>query len=155
MSLPHSLALPVRRLSDCPELLGQELEAGNPANTLALRVLYGFLTYMDDLEVASPAGTYDTFLAGMDDFVRVRLELEHVYKFVELQTETGGVPHSFFLLLDEFNAVKSEGEVGLACRPNEGTTTLAVVPACSLIFCDCWVWTLLSGFHNHMSFLTG
>ena len=101
------------RLNENPELLGRETGAGVPENTLALRVLYGFLTYMDDLEVASPAGTYNKFLAGMDDAVRVRLDLESVYEFVERLTETGGAQHCFFLLLDEFNAVKSEGEVGL------------------------------------------
>ena len=101
------------RLNEDPELLARETEAGDPETTLALRVLYGFLTYMDDQEGASPAGTYNKFLAGMDDAVRVRLDLESVYEFVERLTETGGAQHCFFLLLDEFNAVKSEGEVGL------------------------------------------
>ena len=112
----NRLALSACRLNDDPELLSKEKEAGDPENTLALRVLYGFLTYLDDLEGASPAGKYNKFLAGMDNAVRVRLDLEHVYEFVERLTGTGGTQHCFFLLLDEFNAVKSEGEVGpLTC----------------------------------------
>ena len=112
----NSHALSACRLNDDPELLSKEKEAGDPANTLALRVLYGFLTYLDDLEVASPAGDYRDFLADMDDAVRLRLSPKHVYEFVERLTGTGGTQHCFFLLLDEFNAVKSEGEVGpLTC----------------------------------------
>lgn len=99
-------------MNDDPELLSLEREADSLENTLALRVLYGFLTYLDNLEVASPAGTYCNFLAGMDAAVRRRLSPGHVYEFVERLTETGGAQHCFFLLLDQFNAVKSEGEVG-------------------------------------------
>ena len=107
-----SLALSACRLNDDPELLSKEKEAGDPANVLALRVLYGFLTYLDDLEVASPAGTYSDFLVDMDDAVRLRLSPKHVYEFVERLTGSEGAQHCFFLLLDEFNAVKSEAEVG-------------------------------------------
>ena len=99
------------RLQEEPELLGLEKQADIPENMLALQVMYGFLTYLDDLAVASPAGRYNKFLAGMDAAVRVRLELEHVYEFVERLTRTGGMQHCFFLLLDDFNAVESEGGV--------------------------------------------
>ena len=108
-----SLARCACRLKDDPELLGLKKEADSPEAKLALRVLYGFLTYLDDLEVASPAGTYSHFLAGMDALVRRRLSPEDVYEFVERLTETGGAQRCFFLLLNEFSAVKSEGEVGL------------------------------------------
>lgn len=106
------LALSVCRLDKYPELLRLEKEADR-VNTLALRVLYGFLTYMDDLVPSSPAGMYSNFLESMDAAVRKRLKLEDVYQFVERMTGTGGGPHSFFLLQDEFNAVTSEAEVGL------------------------------------------
>ena len=105
------LALSACRLNDDPELL--DLESGDSQRRLALRVLYGFLTYLDDLEVPSPVGTYGAFLSAMDADVRQRLSPEHVYEFVERLTGTGGAQHCFFLLLDEFNAVKSDGEVGL------------------------------------------
>ena len=96
-----------------------EKEGGDSENTLALRVLYGFLTYMDDLDKASPAGRYNKFLADMDAAVRMRLHLDDVYDFVERLTGTGGTRHCFFLLLDEFNAAKSEGGVGLLTRAFE------------------------------------
>ena len=77
----------------------------------ALRVLYGLLSYLNDREVASPAGTYEEFIAGMDDAVRQRLRPRHVYEFVERLTGLEEAHHCFFLLLDEFDAV--DPEVGL------------------------------------------
>ncbi len=90
-------------------------KSGPSQKTLALRVLYGFLTYLDDLEVASPAGAYNRLpVSGRDDAVRREARApSSVYEFVERLTGTGGGQHCFFLLLDDFNAVKSEGEVGL------------------------------------------
>ena len=72
------LALSVCRLGKYPELLRLEKEADR-VNTLALRVLYGFLTYMDDLVPSSPAEMYSNFLESMDAAVRKRLKLEDVY----------------------------------------------------------------------------
>ena len=106
-----SLALSACRLNNDPELW--DLELGDSQRRLALRVLYGFLTYLDDLEVPSPAGAYSDFLSAMDAAVRQRLSPEHVYDFVERLTGTGGAQHCFFLLLDDFSAVKPEGEVSL------------------------------------------
>ena len=88
-------------------------KSGNSHRMLALRVLYGFLTYLDDLEVASPAGAYNGFVSAMDDAVRRRLRPEHVYEFVEYLTGTGEGQRCFFLLLDDFSAVKPNGEVCL------------------------------------------
>ena len=46
--------------------------AENPESTLALRVLYGSLTYIDDLAVPSPAGTYSRSLTKMDEALCVQ-----------------------------------------------------------------------------------
>jgi len=100
----------VCRLNKDPELVCLEKEA-DLSKVLALRVLYGFLAHMDDLEEASPAGTYGEFVAGMDAAVRKSLTPKDVYEFVERLTGTGGAQRCFFLLLDEFSAVKSEREV--------------------------------------------
>lgn len=84
---------------------------GGPANTLALQLLYGFISHPDGLGLPNAAGTYQDFLADMDAAVRVRLLPEHVYEAVERLTKTGGVQHCFFLLLDICHASVSENEV--------------------------------------------
>ena len=55
-------------------------------NTLALRLLYGFISHLDGLTNPRAAAPYQDFLADMDDTVRVRLLPEDVYDFVERQT---------------------------------------------------------------------
>ena len=93
-----------------PKLLRLETERDRE-NTLALRLLYGFIRHLDGLARPIAAAPYQDFLADMDDVVRVRLLPEHVYDVVERLTETGGSWHCFFLLLDDRNAVLSEKEV--------------------------------------------
>ena len=131
------------RLNKDPVVRDMEKE-GDPENRLALRVLYGFLTYLDNLDEMSPAGTYAEFLAGMDSDVRKRLLPGDVYEFVERMTGLKEARHCFFLLLDEFNAIIPEAEVGPdvalvdeclptnpACQPALQSQPLLTANACT------------------------
>ena len=73
---------------------------------MALRLLYGFLTYFDSLRgPRSPAGTYQQFLMSLDRRVREALEPEDAFAFLDLMTDqTPDTPRAVFVQLDEFNA---------------------------------------------------
>ena len=75
---------------------------------MALRLLYGFLTYFDSLGgPQSPAGTYEDFLVSLDRRVRGALKPEDAFAFLDHMTgHTPDTPRVVFVLMDEFNAAK-------------------------------------------------
>lgn len=80
---------------------------------LTLRILYGFLTYLDNAgKEASPAGTYSQFLRRLDPTVRRNLDPDDAFHFLETMTSQAEEPHTFILLVDEFNSARSL-QVGL------------------------------------------
>ncbi|BDA41861.1 hypothetical protein COCOBI_02-6560 [Coccomyxa sp. Obi] len=96
------------RLDKDDTLRALEIEVQNPENTLALRLLYGFLTYFDSLSgPQSPAGNYQQFLMGLDRRVRVELQPEDAFAFLDLMTgQAPDTSRAVFIQLDEFNAAR-------------------------------------------------
>ena len=96
------------RLDKEPTLLPLEIEGPGPENTLALRLMYGFLTYFDSLRGSpSPAGTYQGFLKSLDNRVRVELVPEDAFGFLDVMTDQmPDKPRAVFVHGDEFNAAR-------------------------------------------------
>ncbi|BDA42819.1 hypothetical protein COCOBI_03-7120 [Coccomyxa sp. Obi] len=75
---------------------------------LALRLFYGFLSYLDNLEApTSPVGSYQDFLDSLDDRVRQAITPAHAFTFLDSVTHMDPkAQRVVFVLLDEFNAVQ-------------------------------------------------
>ena len=82
------------------------MKAPGPGNILALRLLYGFLTYFDSLgDPQSPVGTYEDFLVSLDRRVRGALKPEDAFAFLDRMTgQMPDTPRAVFVLMDDFNA---------------------------------------------------
>ena len=75
---------------------------------LALRTLYGFLTYLDHWGIgSSPVGTYDDFLQRFDPTIKQNLKPDDAFQFLETMTNQSEEPHTFILLIDEFHYARS------------------------------------------------
>ena len=94
------------RLDQDEVLRALEMTSSGPENILALRLLYGCLTYFDSLPGRqSPAGTYGQFLVSLDWRVRGELRPDDAFEFLDLMTDqTSDTPRAVFVLLDGFNA---------------------------------------------------
>ena len=93
------------RLDKNPSLLSLEKEGSGPENTLALRLLYGCLTYFDSLGGTPPAGTYEQFLYGLDRRVRAALVPDDAFAFLDMVTgQPPGTSRAAFVFVDEVNA---------------------------------------------------
>ena len=75
---------------------------------MALRLLYGFLTYFDSLDAPqSPVGTYQQFLQSLDKRVRGELTPEDAFAFLDVMTDqTPDTARAVFVHMDEFNAAR-------------------------------------------------
>ena len=106
--------LPTDRLEydSQPLCLERSLSIGT---ILALRVLYGSVTYLDNAgRQPSPAGTYADFLGLIDDKIRESLRPEHAFDFMESIAGHCDGPCSLIILSDELNAANL---VGVGCCP--------------------------------------
>ncbi|BDA47753.1 hypothetical protein COCOBI_11-0100 [Coccomyxa sp. Obi] len=79
-------------------------------SVVALRILYGLLCYLDNLDdPPSPIGSYKDFLRGMDDRVRGKLRPGDVFSFLDKVADVDlQASRVVFVLLDEFNSVHSQ-----------------------------------------------
>ena len=75
--------------------------------TLAACMLFGALTYLDDLmDKPSPLGTYSDFLQGMDDGVKAKLRVDDVQKFLcNAAGKSDNQRCVIMWMIDEANAV--------------------------------------------------
>ena len=106
MSLSFKCLLSAHRLDLDPELL--EIERGLDMHAiLALRILYGCLTYLDEADgPASPVGSYGEFLERIDEKVRQALNADDTFEFLERVSGHPKTPRSIIILINDFDAPK-------------------------------------------------
>lgn len=77
-------------------------------SVLALRLLFGFLTYFDNLGgPTSPIGNYKGFLSSLDDRVRLQITPANAFSFLDTVTATDPeAQRVVFILMDDFNEVQ-------------------------------------------------
>lgn len=91
--------------------LQKELGEVSVARTMALRYLYGCLTYLDGSDPHSPCGKYPEFLRGLPADIRGNLTTSHVLRFLERACQVDrGQRRVVFTLLDELNACEKESK---------------------------------------------
>ncbi len=74
---------------------------------LALRILYGCLTYLDEADgPASPVGSYGDFLERIDKTVMEALNPDDTFEFLERITGHAKTPRSIIILINDFDAPK-------------------------------------------------
>ncbi len=80
-------------------------QEGSVSQAMALRYLYGCLTYLDASPVPSPCGSYQEFLENMDPEIQEYLTTSAVLRFLERACKIDPSERRVvWVLVDELNA---------------------------------------------------